>query len=297
MALLKRRALRTAGAVLAAVGCAPDRTPLAFTEQSPTVHMVLVAGQDSARAIVARVHPSDGRYELVVGASVTLSHASGSYDLPAAQPELCTGTAAESEAPEPGGCYAGRLPHPPVPGEEWSLDVRFPGGGPRLTGRTRIPARPVLEAGLETALPVAPQTNEFAVQAETGTRWRFDAAAGGAQLLPGEATGFANGAALAAPCEFEVVREPDPVPVAPPTASLRLQLSGVRCTGAGVSWDSIQARLRLLAFDTAYVRYDAQVRRAGAVRRPLARAGLDSGFGLFGSVASGEAVLRLIPSP
>jgi hypothetical protein len=78
--------------------------------------------------------------------------------------------------------------------------------------------------------------------------------------------------------------------------STGLPIFAVECLRDGIPerWDSLEARVLVTAFDTAYARYAAQVIGQESILRSHAAAGLSGAYGVFAGAAAAERRLVLI---
>lgn len=300
MAVLRRCAAALAVAALAA--CARAADPFSYSEPGRGVYGLVMAGSDDVRILVTRFDPAGGRTHGVAEADVRVWSGADTVLLAAAGPGAdCFGEAAEGGE----GCYAARLPRPANPGETWGLRVGYPDGAV-ATGAATVPAPPVIRSpavgarasvanrgvarpgplGLETlgevevAYTPDPLTPEFDVVLAPGTPW----AAGKAG--PDASCGPRYRVATAA------------APFKAPT-DVTVHISALNCTrgSAAVAWDSVEALVEVVAYDTAYSRYLRQVHHAIAVRRELASAGLSGAYGVFGAAARDRRWITLVAAP
>jgi hypothetical protein len=289
MALLSFVRRAACAAVLAAVagGCEFLHPPT-YIGGDPgqlVVHAILAAGDDSATVVVARVGVREA--EPVAGAQVRIVGGGGTTVLPAASqvtihtcrpvPEV----PAHTPWPET-GCYTAALPGGVQAGAEYRLEVDLP-SGERVRGRTVVPAAPVLHAPHDRLrLPL--RETEWGILRSVSPftlRWT----AGEAVSVRGESRrGWVRDAEVL--CGASVQRDDD-VPVTGPPDSVRLAVEVMGCVAPPdnrtVRPDSVEVRVSVTAYDSAYVTYFREVE--GGIPLEHASRGLEGAFGLFASAA------------
>lgn len=287
MALLSivRRAAGAAALAAVAGGCELLHPPT-YVGGDPdqlVVHAVLVSGSDSALVVVARVGTQEPTP--VSGAQVRIMGGGGTAVLP----ELPWMNHNCRPVPEtPGqpprrdtGCYAAPVPGGVQAGGEYRLEVDLP-SGQRVRGRTVVPAAPVLHAP-EERLRLPARVTEWGTLRSVGTftlRWTAE----GPVSVRGEGSrGWVREAELR--CGASLLRE-GLLPERPD--SLRFHVEAIGCAAPpdnqSVRPDSVEMRVFVTAYDSAYVHYFQN--SEGGIPLERASSGLEGAFGLFASAST-----------
>jgi hypothetical protein len=285
-----------------ASACTRDPARFEYTEASVAVHAVLQAGSERATVLITRFEPRSARLQGVSGAEVRLLRGAETLRLtPTAADESGCPPSAATELATAGaipGCYAVRVPHGIRSGERFELSIELPGGG-SVRGTATIPAPPELLVPVEQARLVLdagapPSGAPSGVVRELGTvEVRWTPLAAGTRLEVGiTAQPAASGAPPGMVCAVSAPRTASPGSV----GSTRLPIFAVECLrdGAPERWSSLEARVLVTAFDTAYARYAAQVIGQESILRSHAAAGLTGAYGVFAGAAAAERRLLLV---
>ncbi len=287
--------------VFAAAGCGLTRDPAAldFDERQLGVYSVLRAGADTVSVLVIRYSEKGGSFqpafEPVAGADVRIVAGADTVRLVAELP----GFRGCLVPPQPGapefsvseGCYTGVLPGGVRAAARYELLVRLP-TGERVRGFTQVP-RPVEIVAPVANLELRPEPDDAGFVLSL----RLDVPPeAGLVTLTVEAL---DEECLVSPAS-EAIGPGQPIPLGVPGAdSVVVRLAGASCriNGTPVQRDSIPARLRFAAYDTAYARYFMATNGRGSVLRSRAAAGLDGALGVFAGVAIADRRIVLVPSP
>lgn len=303
--------IAAAALLLAGAGCSflRDPSPIEALGENTVVHAVLMTGADTVQVLVVRVgpgsNPNTGENVTVrplVGADVRLNAGAGDVRLAESAPcysEYEFGGGAPGGQPRTAGCYTAVLPGGVRPGAAYSLRVGLPGGGTIEGQATARPALTVREPQPGARLHVRPlgeNPRTLAVRvsgAEGSAAADVDflplAAFRGGSVVPNAvcSVGYSSGIRPEVSAEGEI----------------RTLLHGTSCVertnpdGSGdrpFRPDSLRVRLRVTAYDSAYVRYVVQSGE-NAVSVRDARVGLTSGLGLFAAAARADRDIVLIP--
>lgn len=327
------RLLVLAGALAGVAGCDFVRDPLALEPTGVRVHVhsLVVTGTEWISVLLTRpfgdatVSPSE--IARVSGATVRVDDGEWTYDLEEAAvdaPPCFAERISHSythRKPPPGqageGCYSVRVPGGVRPGVRYTLDVELPDGG-TATGVTTAPPALTLEApesGLRRRLGGDDPDTGY-VEVAVPTRWRGGPSSGLTEVAVVGGTVFRDGEPLEdAWCNSSYGTADDPFaqPIRSDTAtSVVIRVATVVCdapwaTGGPIQdWDSVHTRVRVVAYDSAYARYDELVLGTGsvtgaigyAVAAPVASVGLDGAVGVFaGAAAASRRVTFLWPHP
>lgn len=301
--------IATAALVLAAAGCSflRDPSPIESLGENTVVHAVLVTGADTVQVLVVRAGPGTDpttgenvTVRPVVGADVRLGEVRltesapcyAGYDLGGGPP---------GEQPRTAGCYTTVIPGGVRPGTAYTLRVGLPGGGTIEGQATARAALSILDPQPGARLHIRPtfeNTQTIAVRVSGGE----GAAAASVDFLPLAA--FRGGSAVPNPlCFVEYPRGVEEPLEVDAEGVVRTSIRDVTCVertdsnGGGnrpYRPDSLRARLRVMAFDSAYVRYLTQTSE-NAVSVREARVGLTSGLGLFAAAARADRDVVIIP--
>lgn len=300
-----------AALLLAAGGCSflRDPSPIEALGENAVVHAMLVTGADTVQVLVVRVgpgtNPNTGENVTVrplVGADVRLDAGAGDVRLTESAPcysQYEFGSGQPIEQPQTAGCYTAVLPGGVRPGSAYSLRVGLPGGGSIEGTATARPALSIRDPQPGARLHVRPlgETPRTLVVRVSGAE---GAAAANVDLLPLAAFrggGVVSNAVCAVGYSFGTR------PEVSAEGEIRTLVHGLSCVertnpnGTGdrpFRPDSLRVRLRVTAYDSAYVRYLAQTSET-AVSVREARVGLTSGLGLFAAAARADRDIVLIP--
>jgi hypothetical protein len=290
-----------AALLVLASACTRDPARFEYTEASVAVHAVLQAGSEQATVLITRFQPGGVPLQGVSDAEVRLLRGAETLRLtPATADEAgcprSVGTEPATDAIP--GCYAARVPHGIRSGERFELWIELPGGG-SVHGRATIPDAPELRAPTEQARLVLdartpPSGTPSGAVRELGTvEVRWTPLAAGTRLEVGISAGPpASGAPQGTVCAVGAPRVASPGSV----GSTGLPIFAVGCMRDGTPerWDSLEARVLVTAFDTAYARYAAQVIGQESILRSHAAAGLSGAYGVFAGAATAERRLLLV---
>lgn len=302
--------IAAAALVLAAAGCSflRDPSPIEALGENAIAHAVLVTGSDTVQVLLIRVgagrDPTTGANVTVrpiIGAEVRLAAGAGDVRLTESAPCYSgvdySGTQPREQL-QTAGCYTAIIAGGVRPGTAYTLRVGLPGGGTiegQATARAAVSIRdPQPGARLHVRPP-----NEFAQPISV----RVSGAEGAAvsvDFLPLAA--FRGGSAVPnALCFVDYPREVQLEVDA--DGVVRTQVYHTGCVertnpnGTGDRQfrpDSIRTRLRVTAFDSAYVRYLEQTGENSVSARE-ARVGITTGLGLFAAAARADRDIVLIP--
>jgi hypothetical protein len=303
--------IAAAALLLAAAGCSflRDPTPIEALGENAVVHAMLVTGADTVQVLVVRVGPGTDpnlgenvAVRPLVGADVRLNAGAGDVRLTESAPcysQYEFGGGPPGEQPQTAGCYTAVLAGGVRPGAAYSLRVGLPGGGTIEGQATARAALSIREPQPGTRLHVRspgepPRTLAVRVSGAEG--------AGGANVDFLSLAAFRGGSVVPnAACS--VVYSHGVQSEVSADGVIQTRLHGVSCVertnpdGTGdrpFRPDSLRTRLRVTAYDSAYVRYLAQTgENAVSVRE--ARVGLTSGLGLFAAAARADRDIVLIP--
>jgi hypothetical protein len=287
MALLSfvRRAAGAAALAAVAGGCEFLHPPT-YVGGDPDqllVHAVLLAGRDSAEVIVARVGTREPTR--VTGAQVRIIGPGGTAVL-SEVPNVTFECRPVSEVPgQPArrdtGCYAAAVPGGIAPGAEFRLEVDVP-SGEQVRGRTVVPAPPAVQAPQGRLRLPARVTESGALRTVSPFTLRWTAE--GPVSVRGELhRGWVGSAERI--CAASMLRE-GPLTAQPDSLPFRVEVYGcvVPPDNQSVRADSVEMRVSVTAYDSAYVNYfrDAE----GGIPLESASSGLEGAFGLFASAAT-----------
>lgn len=303
--------IATAALVLAAAGCSflRDPSPIEALGENAVAHAVLVTGSDTVQVLLIRVGPGNDAatgenvtVRPIMGAEVRLAAGAGEvrltesapcysrYDYSGGQP---------NEQLQTAGCYTAVIPGGVRPGTTYTLRASLPGGGTiegQATARAAVTIRdPQPGARLhirppgENAQTVAVRLSGGEGAAAVGVDFLTLAAFRGGSVV----TNAVCGVAYDRGDEVEVDAE----------GVVRTRVFVVSClertnpNGTGdrpFRPDSLRARLRVTAFDSAYVRYLHQTSENSVSVRE-AQVGITKGLGLFAAAARADRDIVLIP--
>ncbi len=303
--------IAAAALLLAGAGCSflREPSPIEALGENTVVHAVLVTGADTVQVLVIRAGP--GRAPVtgenvtvrpVIGADVRLGGGAGDVRLTESAP-CYSGHDYSGRVPKEqlgtAGCYTAVLPGGVRAGAAYTLRVGLPGGGTVEGQATARPALSIRDPQPGARLHVGPPSEKLQTIAVrlSGVE---DAAALTVDFLPLAA--FRGGSMLpkavcsvAYPHGMELQANAEGV--------VRTAVYDVNCverTNANGSGDrpfrpdSLRARLRVTAFDSAYVRYLAQTGENSVSVRE-AQVGITNGLGLFAAAARADRDIVLIP--
>ncbi len=303
--------IATAALVLAAAGCSflRDPSPIEALGENAVAHAVLVTGSDTVQVLLIRVGPGGDpatgenvTVRPIMGAEVRLATGAGEvrltesapcysrYDYSGGQP---------NEQLQTAGCYTAVIPGGVRPGSAYTLRASLPGGGiieGQATARAALAIRDPQPGARLQVRPPSENIQTIAVRLNGGE----GAAAVLVDFLPLAA--FRGGAAVPnAVCSVAYDRHDQKEVDAEGVVRTRVfDASCVERTNPNGSGDrpfrpdSLRTRLRVTAFDSAYVRYlDQTGENAVSVRE--AQVGITKGLGLFAAAARADRDVVLIP--
>jgi hypothetical protein len=310
MGLLARGGLLV---LLLATGCTRAPAVFDYTEEHVALHAVVAAGMPTVSAMVTRFTPGTRALQPVSG--VELQLLVGTDTLPFAEVPLngisCTGEEALAESFSGAGCYRATVPGGVRAGGSYALRARFP-NGQVATGALTVPEVPTLLAPSGEVRVGVRNRGQILIEQVDGirasarlasfpVRWTRPEGAARIEVMLGAGTVFRGGQRVpGAQCMLRQTGGAERDVIA--FDSLTLALFEVSCRQGGnfVAWDSIQARLAVTAFDSAYARYADEVldsRRREAVRAPRVSAGIQGVLGLFAGAAAATRDVMLIALP
>lgn len=299
--------IATAALLLAAAGCSflRDPSPIEALGENAVAHAVLVTGSDTVQLLLIRVGPGNDpttgenvTVRPIVGAEVRLGDVRLTESAPCYS-RYEFGPGAPNEQLQTAGCYTAVLPGGVRPGTAYALRVTLPGGGTiegQATARAALAIRDPLPGARLHIRPPSEGIQTVAVRLSGGE----GAAAVIVDFVPLAA--FRGGTAVPnAVCSVAYDRGDEKVVDA--EGVVRTRVFAASCVertnpnGTGdrpFRPDSLRARLRVTAFDSAYVRYlDQTSENSVSVRE--AQAGITKGLGLFAAAARAERDVVLIP--
>jgi hypothetical protein len=300
-----------AAAVLSAAGCSflREPTPVEAMGERPSVHALLVTGDDTARVLLQRVgrgNPGTGEpvaARPVSGADVRLLSGAEAVRLAEAPAGFagCTVPSPGSTRPAgQAGCYAAVLPGGVRAGAAYELRIGGAGTG-SIEGRT------VALAPLQVEAPTSLRVGTLGYQGEQEPARlpvRLRGAEGGnhvsVELLPRVV--YSRGQAHT---RFNCSLVYPSFQLLPRGADDRVELGvyGARCFLPPVAGqqpdpqfrtDSVRAVLRVTVFDAAFARY-AALESGDALKASDATQGVTGALGLFASASRAEREVVLIP--
>lgn len=300
--------IATAALLLAAAGCSflRDPSPIDSLGENAIVHAVLVTGSDTVQALVVRVgpgrDPATGEnitVRPIMGADVRLATGAGEVRLTESAPCYSRYDGQQSgEHLQTAGCYTAVFAGGVQPGTSYALRVSLPGGGTiegQATARAALAIHdPQPGARLHVRAPNE-SVQRIAVRLSGG-----EGAALSVDFLP--LVAFRGGSAVPnATCSVEYPRgirlgvDEEGVVRTPVYGASCVQRTSSNGAGDGpFRPDSLRARLRVTAFDSAYVRYLAQTGENSVSVRE-AQVGITKGLGLFAAAARADRDIVLIP--
>ena len=304
-----------AAALASAAGCSflRDPTPVEAMGEQPSVHALLMTGSDTVKVLLQRVGAAPNRGQgpvsarPIAGADVSLLVGGETVKLEASRPGFsgcATQTAGSQLPPDTNGCYTAVLPGGVRPGAEYALRIRLPGGGAIEGMTTALSALRVESPAAGARIHVRPRTFDGGPDSLT----RLPVRVRGAERAAGVSVDFIPLAVYSRgqrvteffcsvdyPRSFVLQRDAQ--------GTITLPITGVHCaprTQNGTQpdpqfrTDSVRAALRVVAFDSSYVRYlEAQERNSVAAREVTV--GVTGSIGLFAAAARAEHEVVLIP--
>lgn len=274
------------------------------------VGSVLSAGSDTVFVSLVRVTPRPYSQEStarpIQGAEVRLQGDIATVGLtegpPGFPPCLTYHSSNREAATIP--CYAAVFPGGVRPGGSYRLSILLPGGG-TIEGAAKVPHTPAV---------IAPEADTRWIRRGSGdidtlrVRWSASPGTAGVGFALQSHRVFYKGALVAnADCTIYLLGSSRPsvhrVLDSPRTDSASLTYDVIQCTGrVGTDApfpfrpDSVQARLIVTAYDTAYTRY-REGPGGSSVRPEHITAGITGALGVFAGVASAQRRVTLVPEP
>ena len=303
-----------AAALISAAGCSflRDPTPVEAMGEQPSVHALLVTGSDTVKLLLQRVGSgrasNDGGVAArpLLGADVSLVVGAETVKLaPARRGFGCAAQSVGSQLPaDTAGCYAAVLPGGVKPGAEYALRIRLPGGGTIEGTTTALAALRVESPAAGTRIVVKQRSFESGPDDYTRVRLRLR----GAERAAGASADFIPVAVYSRGqritdffCSVDYPRTE--VLARDPEGSVIVPISGVQCvprTAPGTQpdpqfrTDSVRAVMRVVAYDSTYVRYLAAQGNNSVAAREVT-AGVTGAIGLFAAAARTEHEVVLVP--
>jgi hypothetical protein len=295
MAIL--RAAIPALAILLA-GCELTRDPVTIDldRHELMVHGVLEAGRDTVAILLTRVvvegdsvapsaRPVSGASVRLTGGGETVLLSDASAGFP---PCLRDDGAA--------GCYTGIVRGGVRAGETYELDVRVP-GGEEARGSARVPPVPVVESPASGSRIGVRRRPERVPAATIPVHWRGTAGAGGVGVGLVLRTLYPRTLDIP-PSSCTIPQNVFGRSPTADTATLVLHQPALCHTREGtIEPDSIHAGVLVVAYDSAYARYDELVRAypGKSIQRERFAAGVSGALGVFAAVAKAEREIVLVP--
>jgi hypothetical protein len=290
-------------------GCTRDPLEFSPAQDQLMVHGVMEAGSDTVvirlTETVARERGLGAGTRGVRGAAVEL--AGGGVTTPLREygggRGACWSTPAPALDPDAGnpGCYLGVVPGGVRAGERYELRITLDDGR-RVRGEARVPAAPELRrpadgerweiegtpgGAMRIVGPLVLEWRHEPALAALTLSLQSDSAFRGGVVVPDSNCGVFMGNLVSAP-EFQSV-------------GLNMSLFCQVWSGpAGEPMpmpDSLQVRLRVVFFDTAFVRYRSLTERGASLRRNEAALGLEGAAGVFSAAAVAERRVIMVPRP
>lgn len=296
MGVLKRAA---PGALLLLCGACDWRAaePAGFANDPLNVHAVLMADSPAARVLLSRVADR----ERVSGAAGALTRGAEVFafrESPAGESDCERGRLGEPREMLP-GCYLATVADGIRPGERFVLRLETPASDALIEGSAMIPERPRILAPRERVVfTVGPDPSPRQVRVQ----WQGPAAGSVAVGVLPRAT-FRGGARQEATCTLDVRLFANGSPFSAPTGlipghSATLSIFEASCRrGAGAAaWDSVQASIEVVAFDSAYARYAREVLARTTVRPGATSAGVRGAWGVFAGAAAASIPILILPA-
>lgn len=307
--------LVAAAALLSAAGCSflRDPTPVEAMGEQSSVHALLMTGSDTVKVLLQRVGAAPIRSQGPVsarpiqGADVSLVVGGETVKL-ASSPAGFSGCVTQpvgSQLPaDTAGCYAAVLPGGVKPGAEYALRIRLPGGGTIEGMTTALAALRVESPSAGARIQVKARTfnggSDDITRLTLRLRGAERAAGASVDLIP--LVVYSRGQRITSffcsveyPRGFVFRRDAE--------GNVALPIASVQCvprTETGTQpdpqfrTDSVRAALRVVAYDSSYVRYlDAQEQNSVAAREVTV--GVTGAIGLFAAAARAEHEVVLIP--
>ncbi|HEY7768501.1 DUF4249 family protein [Longimicrobium sp.] len=297
-----KRILPLAALVLG--GCEFTRDPLALDirRDEVMVHGVLAAGQDTVAVLLTRARPGNGDNPIatfpVSGATVRISTGATSVQLVEAPTGFpgCVSTHVSNHPPITPGCYAAVFPGGIRSGTTYALSVDL-AGRETIRGSATVPHAPVIDPGTGSRFLVK-RKHDGGVPGLIAARWSVGAGTAGVGLGVRETAFYRGGQRVPdQSCRFEYGRAIIYSPGADSAAILFH--NPIHCDsahGPGQQYDSLDVRLQVTAYDTAFTRYAGLVHEhvSPPVHRERFAAGVQGALGLFAGVAVSERPAILV---
>ncbi|HEX8209526.1 MAG TPA: hypothetical protein VF584_04985 [Longimicrobium sp.] len=304
--------IATAALVLAAAGCSflRDPSPIEALGENAIAHALLVTGSDTVQVLLIRVgtgsNPATGEnvsVRPIIGADVRLAAGAGEVRL--TESASCySGPGFSGRQPneqlQPAGCYTAIVSGGVRPGTAYTLRVGLPGGGTIEGQATARAAVSIHDPQPSARLHVRPpnESAETIAVRVSGT----EGATVNVDFL--RLAAFRGGSEVSnALCFVDYPRgeqlEVDAEGVVRTHVYLATCVERTNPNGTGdrpFRPDSVRVRLRVTAFDSAYVRYLDKT-SGNAVSAREARVGITTGLGLFAAAARADRDIVLIPRP
>lgn len=312
MALLSRALLLLSTFLL--VGCSflREPSPVELSGEEILVHSLLLAGSDTVSVYLTRTRPgtatSAPTIQPISAADVRITGPAVSMRLEETSPgsPQCFLEFAPPSPTQP-GCYGATLPGGVQSGSGYELRIQLPGGG-SVEGMAVIPQPMTLLAPQPEAQvlirPPDASRPELLGFAFVLTRWSRPGDTGRVQFDAQSLAVFQNEVRVPnASCRLDVSafsnREVESVD-ARATDSAHVVIRVINCvenilspTPRQLDPDSVQARFRVTAFDTAYTRY-AEALSKNSVARSQLSAGVRGALGVFAGAAVTERRIMLV---
>ena len=299
-------------ALLGLTACERAPNPVDYSEPSAAIHAVVAAGSPVVGVFVARFTPGSESPLPVSGADVTFSRAGATFTAreEPGNGSACLGSLLVGFSEVYPGCYAASVPGGVMTGDRWSVVVRFP-TGEIATGELVVPSPPSL---LEPAAGARVPVGNFGIQvidlsamkvqrlATYRVRWtspspkppRSDLSLlalrvfVGDRIIPGRN------------CDLEFAPGPDTDVSDAQDVSVGVYRAECRdpasSTPEPLHWDSVEVRVGVANYDSAYARYAREVTGAESVQRTRAAAGVHGALGLFAGAAPATRIVMFVPA-
>ncbi len=278
------------------------------------LHSMLEAGSDTVRVLLTRVDPRDlQRWQTMLplsGALVWVFSGADTVQLAEAPTDLrgCLGSPQfEQEPPFAGaGCYGAIFPGGIRSGQRYGLLARLPGGG-EIRGEALVPdsltiLRPAAQERFEVVPAGGPSTGMAQEIEWIPVQWEEGApGVAGVMLRLHPTTVYRNGARLddatcvAPGAGWPLLDAMDADSAAFPILYIQC-LAGAGTARQPVPWDSLEARLLVTGFDSAYVHYYS-TRGERAVEHQHAAVGITGALGVFAGSATTRHPVVLVARP
>ena len=269
MALLTRAVGLTVAVSLGACELVRPNDPLWLNGDIVAMQMVLKGGSSTAEVVIYYPHgPQDREPEARVQLSLDASYGW--------RTELVRGPCTLT-APASGVCFKSELPDSIREGQTYALRVET--ALDTMVGHTRIPRAPRwLRAAQDTSVLVPDSAQVTPIRLEyiaSPDAARTEIAIDALVVYDRAGKRYDECQLFTDPFVGEAVREGSPL-------NLQVRRDLLGC--AVGDWSRIEASIALLAFDSAYVRFQT-ASREGVLRWPWPAFGLDRGVGLLASAA------------